>query len=384
VEILLAAYASPGETVLDPFAGSGTVLVESARRQLPAIGAELNPSAYTMARTYRFVNRERERRWAALRNVERLLEERCGPALPLLAENGRELSPETIKSSLVALARRLSCVDHLVLVEALVVLVDFYRSDLRLSRLWETWHRLKATTANLPYSGMPLEVYNSDARSLPLDSRIVDLVITSPPYINVFNYHQQFRSSTEALGWDLLDVARSEIGSNRKHRANRFLTVVQYCLDISQALSELRRVCTDEARSVVIIGRESTVRKTPFRNGEIVANLVERSVGWRLEGRQQRCFVNRFGLRIWEDILHLRAGAFEARADRMAAGNAPALAVADTVLRAALERAPQECQTDLRQALEALPSVYPSPLYDYARPARREAGAVAGPSTRSP
>ena len=64
----------------------------------------------------------------------------------------------------------------------------------------------------------------------------VDLVITSPPYINVFNYHQNYRAILEVLGFDLLKVAESEIGQPAKNRANRFRTVVQYTLNFDQIL----------------------------------------------------------------------------------------------------------------------------------------------------
>src|SRR5207253_983844 len=47
-----------------------------------------------------------------------------------------------------------------------------------------------------------------------------ELIVTSPPYINVFNYHQNHRAILELLGFDLLHVAASELGSNRKNRGN--------------------------------------------------------------------------------------------------------------------------------------------------------------------
>ena len=47
----------------------------------------------------------------------------------------------------------------------------------------------------------------------------------------MFNYHQKYRRSVEALDCNILAIARSEIGSNRQNRGNRFLTVIQYCLD---------------------------------------------------------------------------------------------------------------------------------------------------------
>ena len=136
---------------------------------------------------------------------------------------------------------------------------------------------------------------------------MADLVITSPPYINVHNYHEQYRQSVETLGWRLLRVAQSEIGANRKHRVNRFLTVIQYCLDMTLALSEMARVCKPGARIILVVGRESTVRGISFDNGEIVARAGAECAGLPLLTRQERVFTNRFGERIYEDLLHFRA-----------------------------------------------------------------------------
>src|SRR5580658_214827 len=46
---LIEAFASPGSTVLDPFCGSGTVLVEAMRLGSTAIGTDLNPLAVRLA-----------------------------------------------------------------------------------------------------------------------------------------------------------------------------------------------------------------------------------------------------------------------------------------------------------------------------------------------
>ena len=73
--------------------------------------------------------------------------------------------------------------------------------------------------SSLPYATSPLRVDLCDARLVhSWLSGMVDIVITSPPYINVFNYHQNHRALLEVLGFDLLKVAESEIGSNRKNR----------------------------------------------------------------------------------------------------------------------------------------------------------------------
>jgi hypothetical protein len=215
----------------------------------------------------------------------------------------------------------------------------------------------------LPFSEQPVEVYHTDARQTLLADCSVDLVITSPPYINVFNYHQQYRASAEALNWDLLKVAKSEIGSNRKHRSNRFLTVIQYRLDMAQILGELARVCRPGARVILVVGRESMVHGTRFFNGEIVSEIAHRALGFDLALRQERVFTNRYGQSIFEDILHFRPSATGTMGASLLT---LARDVARDVLEAACSPAPADVEGDLGLALASLDTVQPSPLFNRA------------------
>src|SRR6266571_5254246 len=56
IEVLLRTYAPKKGLVLDPFAGSGTVLCEAGSLGLPAAGAEINPAACKMAQIYCLMN----------------------------------------------------------------------------------------------------------------------------------------------------------------------------------------------------------------------------------------------------------------------------------------------------------------------------------------
>jgi hypothetical protein len=163
----------------------------------------------------------------------------------------------------------------------------------------------------------------------------------------------------EALDWRLLVVAKSEFGANRKYRGNRFLTVIQFCLDMVEALKELVRVCTPGARLKFVVGRQSKVRGTTFFNGEIVTELAGRALGLSLSLRQERVFLNRYGQRIYEDILHFSR-------PRQPVKRLPleeARSVAQQALQAAYQTAPEMSRVDLQAALANNEKVLPSPLF---------------------
>ena len=168
---------------------------------------------------------------------------------PLFSEGEQRPADRlALESGLVELWRQSSPGPVQNLTAALVMLCDFHRERLDAETVHRTWSRLERIVRSLPESIGQLTVHHADARSLPIESGTVDLVLTSPPYINVHNYHQKYRRSAEALDWNVLAVARSEIGSNRQNRGNRFLTVVQYALDMSLALREMARVARRGSR----------------------------------------------------------------------------------------------------------------------------------------
>ena len=156
----------------------------------------------------------------------------------------------------------------------------------------------------MPVSDKEIKVDMGDARQLNLTSNTATLLITSPPYINVFNYHQKYRRSVEALGYDVLAIAKNEFGSNRKNRGNRLLTVIQYCIDMSLSLKEAVRVCQPNARMIYVVGRESNVLGYSFCNSELIYNIATEIFELPFLLRQERVFKNRFGQMIFEDILH--------------------------------------------------------------------------------
>ena len=128
----------------------------------------------------------------------------------------------------------------------------------------------------LPFTTSTISAKNEDARRISFYcNSSVDLILTSPPYVNVFNYHQNFRGIVECFQYNICEIANSEIGSNRKHRSNRYKTVVQYAKDMGRVLCENTKALKTGGKMIYIVGKESNVRKTPFYNSQIINDLVD-------------------------------------------------------------------------------------------------------------
>jgi SAM-dependent methyltransferase len=308
VDVLLGRYGIDGCRVLDPFAGSGTTLIECARRGIWGLGLDINPSAVYRARTAELTCLPYDQRWTLLDRVGKQLsnavEQYCEPTL--FDHHRHHQDGNVPQNVLLTLVGDLASRDEQTVLFN-IVMQAFGESGVSTTgdALIEARHHYVSLASELPVASRDLRCEQGDARYLPLAAESIDLVLTSPPYVNVFNYHQYYRKAVELVGHDLLSVARSEIGSNRKHRANRFLTVIQYCLDMQLALGEIRRVLRASGVAIVVVGRESNVLGQRFENGRAIYALAL-GCGFALDRRLERVFVSRYGPRVYEDILILR------------------------------------------------------------------------------
>ena len=246
---ILNKYTNENDIVFDPFVGSGTVLVESARLGLKCGGNELNYAPYTFSRFYKYCNIHDDERENNT-EMKKVFEE----IISIIGENKRE--------------------------------------------------KLITKMMNLPYSEKEVTVVQGDARNMQdIEDDFCSFVLTSPPYINVLNYHQQYRKEVEELGENVLVTAKNEIGANRKNRGNRFLTIRDYIFEMADVLGEISRICSKGGRVVFVVGRRTTVNGCEVNNSEILYQLCK-MLGFEYLTRQERQFKNRFGKIITEDVVH--------------------------------------------------------------------------------
>ncbi len=355
---LLAEYAPTSGSVLDPFAGAGTVLEESARVQLVAVGAEINPAAIVFCKVLSLCPLSTQDRVALIAELEARW--RAVQGTPLgggLFGGSAEVVVLDLDETVRAVIGGSPTGDLDLLLEASVLLAFGHGNSATSRSVANALGRIRRILFDLPESQDYPVAHWADARALPVESNSIGLVITSPPYINVFNYHQNYRKAVEALGYRPLAIAKSEIGSNRKHRANRFLTVTQYCIDLMQTFCELRRVLESHGKIVFVIGRTSNVLGTSFANYEAAALLAMGGAGLRLARRQERLFTTRFGEPIFEDIL-----TFEPNGEANPCATAFAREVGERLLSTALVSASPETRSLIEAAIEAVPTTAASPV----------------------
>lgn len=236
VEYLLESYASDNSIIADPFSGSGTVLSEAIRKNLVCIGYEVNPSAYFMSKFYEYAmytQDERRKLFDEFRQTIGLYVNKMPKNLMVYVDSpDYRVSYANLLDFATYAAKNIDSKLVPLIINVLFLSEKDKKMGLKDSLIRNIVY-MRDLFFSLPYTAKSVIANLGDARSLGLKYKnLVDLVITSPPYINVFNYHQNYRGIVECFGYDILKVAASEIGSNRKNRQNRFKTVVQYAIDM--------------------------------------------------------------------------------------------------------------------------------------------------------
>jgi hypothetical protein len=321
VEALLGRYLGPGQRVLDPFAGSGTTLVQALESDLDATGVEVAAFNCLLAdvktRRYNLFVLERELRdaiarldafaggeadagpWFAPAAASELLFFRS-----LVADYEHADVLRVVLSRSARSARRTAHFD-----------LDFPRSP-RLEPYWchkhrricrpvgtarqflrrytlDTLARIKAF-ARVRRPAREACVVHADARSVELDG-LFDGVVTSPPYPGLIDYHGQHRYAYELLGLD--DRSDEELGAAA--RGTSRTAVAEYADGIVAVLENARAALRPRAPVIVVVNDRR----------DLYPEILERA-GLRLEERLRRHVNRRTGRRageFYEDVLVARA-----------------------------------------------------------------------------
>ncbi len=277
---LIENFCPAGGVVLDPFCGSGTALLEAGLLGRQAIGADLNPLAVLISRA----------KAAKLTAVDfrelRLFQSRVandffgskkelGPfTLPEFRNRAKWFTDEALnelaflKSNIDTVARPL--VKNLLLVcfSAIIVKASNQESDTRwkavtkkrqsgdavrffLDKLDSTISRAASLSDQLTTTA---RVEQTNAKDLFfVDNSSIDFVVTSPPYMNSYDYYLYHKLRMFWIGFDHYAVQESEIGSRNRHSDNGH-SLNDYLGEIQRTMVEAHRVLKRGAYAAYVIG----------------------------------------------------------------------------------------------------------------------------------
>jgi len=315
VEIFLRRYFQPGQSVYDPFVGSGTTLVETNVFGADAVGSDISAFNCLLSRvkttSYSLGSLEMSlkaaleearragpqpsgdesewlRSWYAPRALGELLRYRT-----VASERLDDPASAVAKVILSRAARSARLTTHFDLDSPRIPTRAPYfchkhkrtcrpvdEAEKFLSRYTvDTVRRIRAF-AELRTDRM-IDVVHGDSRELCL-SRAVDGIITSPPYPGLIDYHEQHRYSYELLGLD--DRREDEIGAASDGTSTRALGV--YVEDMTSVFRNAARQLRRDAPIVIVVNDSRNLYPTILRNAgirleEVLTRHVNRRTGRR-------------------------------------------------------------------------------------------------------
>lgn len=220
-----------GETLFDPFVGSGTAILEAQILGVNAIGLDISPLCVLISKVktesidvldeikkykdfYLFKKGGEEPSDERVKNFYKVAE--------MMAHSDQSRRGRNFESSLVS--------DTLKMIAS----VEDYGNAIKK-------HNLKIGKT---------KILEGDTRKINLKDESVDGIITSPPYSIALNYVANDAHSLKALGYDLEKIKEDFIGV-RGNGLNKFEL---YDKDMEKAYSEMYRTLKENKYCVVVIG----------------------------------------------------------------------------------------------------------------------------------
>jgi hypothetical protein len=149
----------------------------------------------------------------------------------------------------------------------------------------ELVEQLAAFQALLPAGSPRAELSLGDARALGrLRTRSFDLVLGSPPYPGVYDYHSHHEARLRWLRLDGRALRQGEIGSRRQlARLDARAALERWQEDFGRCLKQLGRAVAPRGNVLLILG-DTTIGRRPVRADLLVGELA-REAGLELRGR---------------------------------------------------------------------------------------------------
>ncbi len=281
-----------GDTVLDPFIGSGTAAVEAQLLGINCIGVDASPLCVLQSR----VKTETIEAIQAIEDCKENVFNRMRPS-PSNTE-GYNLS-ETIDSIADEKARNFYKMAELIAhsdrarrrKEFLGAFVK--NTELMLASIKD--YRDISQELNLDLGRVDIKL--GDARQLPVGDKSVDGIITSPPYSIALDYVSNDAHALKALGYNLPELREALIGV----RGTGSTKVRLYNEDLWKSLKEMHRVLKQGKFCVIVIGN-ATLYSEELGTVEFTIEQCQR-LGFRLVKNIDKIIFGLYNVMLRENIL---------------------------------------------------------------------------------
>ena len=336
--VVISKFTKPGDLILDPFCGSGTVLLDSKMKSRNAIGIDINPLAVLISnvKTRNLASKKIDiMKDKILRNASKKLSRKTNikveipnidywftssakKQLTVLLNEILKIKEKKYREFFLvcfsSCIRRASRADpeiippviskkmRLILSKKRTNSVKQFKNTVEINskRISILKHKKKSTTTR---------AYIGDARCTKIPTNHIDFVLTSPPYIsaqkyprslklelfwtgltdkNQFMYLDKHTIGTERVSLlsknmemsDITDTLNNFLKKIQTKNSERYVITRKYFTDMRQVISEIHRVLKPDGHFVLLIG-ENTVCGLKAPSAKILTEFCQQQ-GFRI------------------------------------------------------------------------------------------------------
>ena len=337
VKKLLIDYTEPGETVVDPFGGCGTTLVEAKILGRKSIGLDINPVAKLITQTKvtpikpsrlqsarrRFLVNQKKTKAARLKHHQRIdywFDKKTVKELDRIYASIQKITDPTVKRFFLCAFSHILKNCSRWLMKSIKPTIDkrknlpsplttfLFHLDVMIKRNESFYGALNDQN----HSTVEAKMYRRDStKKMPIHTESVDLIVTSPPYVTSYEYADLHQLSLLWFGDDLKNFKRWKnytheydsfrktfIGTSIKKKAqhnigllcksplaNSIVSKIQkrdpslavdvanYYIDMERVFCEMHRILKRNGKACIIIGN-TKLRDVDIQNAQVAAEQM--------------------------------------------------------------------------------------------------------------
>ena len=281
-----------GDTVLDPFIGSGTTAVEAQLLGINCVGVDISPLCVLQSRV----------KTESIQVLPEILEwkdeilKKVGVNLFNLDSNALNKVIDSIPNEKVR---------NFYLMAKLVAVSDNKRRKRdftnsfkkNLDKMIFSVKDYIDIVKELNLTLGKVDIRVGDTRNLPLKDNSIDGIVTSPPYSIALDYVSNDAHALETLGYDLKELREEFIGVRGKGQRRIDL----YNEDMKRSLEEMYRVLKPGKYAVIVIGN-ATYQGKEIKTVEFIIDYAEK-IGFKLVKNIDKIIFGLYNVMQKENIL---------------------------------------------------------------------------------
>lgn len=314
----IKSYSMEDDVVLDPFCGSGTTLVEAMLLGRNSYGVDVHPLARLVSKVK---TTKIDLNFNDVKNFFSGLSHDYSPVdeivlnfrfknffnievlrkIFILRERIFEVEDENVRNlflvSLLSIIKSSANID-----ERRIHIVRKKKPEIDVYELFMEKLKQNIFVVRKLRGDVFCEVIGKDAKKIPLEDKSVDLIVTSPPYINALNYRDVHKIETSIAklkedfsgyigvdaevensfvdsGVDSGSASSEASGSNSCSNScggsKKLLAVEKYFKDMEEVFYELGRVLKPGKYLCLIIEKNSVIREIKFNTADMLKTSAE-------------------------------------------------------------------------------------------------------------